>query len=102
MGANLTITQAVLTVTADNKSRQYLAVNPPLTYTITGLMNGDLESVVSGSPVLTTTAVQTSPGGLYAITITAGDLQAGNYTFTFVNGTLTVNAYWIYLPSILH
>src|SRR5205085_2425603 len=33
-----------------------------------------------------------SPVGTYPITVTAGSLAATNYTFTFVNGTLTVTA----------
>ena len=37
VGANLTITKATLTVTADNKSRQYGDSNPSLTATFAGL-----------------------------------------------------------------
>src|SRR5439155_771400 len=45
----------------------------------------------TGAPSLTTTATATSPVGAYTITETAGTLAAGNYSFSFVNGTLTVN-----------
>ena len=40
-GNNLTVTAAALTVTANPQSRAYGAANPALTYTSTGLVNGD-------------------------------------------------------------
>jgi len=85
-----TVMPAVLTVTANNQSRPFGQANPTLTYTITGLVNGDSLAVVSGTPGVSTTATTSSPAGTYPITIVAGTLAAANYTFTFVNGTLTV------------
>src|SRR5262249_33201691 len=49
-------------------------------------------SVLSGSPQLSTTATSSSPAGTYIITASAGTLTAENYAFTFVNGTLIINA----------
>src|SRR5207244_4363312 len=86
----LTVTQAVLSVTADNKSRVYGAANPPLTAAYSGFANGEDQSVLSGAPALSTTAISTSPAGPYPITVTGGSLGAANYSFNFVNGTLTV------------
>lgn len=86
----LTVGKAALTITADNKSRLINTANPALTYTPSGFVNGETATVLSGAPALTTTAVQTSPVGTYPITIGAGTLAASNYTFTLVNGTLTV------------
>jgi hypothetical protein len=84
---------AVLNVTVANTSRYTLyQPNPTFTYTITGYVNGDTSSVVSGDPVITTTAAQTSPVGSYPITASLGTLSAANYTFVFVNGTLTVTS----------
>ncbi len=85
-----TVATAVLTVTANNQSRLSGQPNPTLTYAITGFVNGDTQSVVSGTPTLSTTATTGSAAGTYPITISAGTLAATNYTFTFVNGTLTV------------
>ena len=85
-----TVSPAVLTVTANNLSRPFGAANPTLTYAITGFVNSDTSAVVSGAPSLSTTATTSSPAGTYPITITAGTLSAANYSFTFVNGTLTV------------
>jgi hypothetical protein len=87
----LTITKAVLTVTANNASRVYGAANPTFTDTVTGFVNGDTQSVVSGAASLTTTATLSSTVGAYPITAAQGTLSASNYTFNFVNGTLTVN-----------
>ncbi|HEV3339551.1 MAG TPA: MBG domain-containing protein, partial [Pirellulales bacterium] len=85
----LTVTPATLTVTADNKTMVFGAAVPTLTATITGFVNGDdTASVVS----LSTTATSASGVGSYAITVGAGTLIAPNYTFTFVNGTLSVVA----------
>ncbi len=85
-----TINQATLTVTADNKTKAYAAANPDLTATITGFVNGDTASVVSGSPALTTTATATSGVGDYPLTAAHGTLAAANYHFTFVSGTLSI------------
>jgi sugar lactone lactonase YvrE len=88
---SLTITAASLKVSALNYTRAYGAALPsPLAYTITGFVNGETQSVVSGAPSVTTTAVQGSPVGGYPITPAAGSLSASNYTFTFSNGTLTI------------
>src|SRR5437868_1323797 len=84
------VTQAVLTVTADPQSRVYGAGNPALTYIITGFVNGDAASVVSGTANCSTTATLLSGVGGYSITCTQGTLSATNYTFGFVAGTLTV------------
>ena len=82
---------AVLTVTANNFTRKYGQNNPTFTYTMTGFVNGDTQgTATSGAPNLTTSATLSSPLGNYAIVITQGTLTAPNYTFVFVNGTLTI------------
>jgi len=89
---SIVINAAVLTVTANNVSRPYAASNPTFTASISGFVNGDTSSVLSGAPSLTTTATPTSAPGSYAITPAGGTLGASNYTLSFVNGTLTVTA----------
>ena len=91
VNSSLTVNQATLTVTAEGKSRNYGADNPTLTYLISGFVNGDTASVVSGTPNLTTTATNASNIGDYPISATAGTLTANNYQFSFVPATLTVN-----------
>jgi len=86
------VAPALLTVTATNANRVFGAANPSLTFSITGFVNGESQaSVVTGAPNVTTTAVATSAPGTYPITVTTGNLAAANYTFIFVNGTLTVS-----------
>jgi len=87
---SFTIAKAVLTVTADDKTKLLNAPNPPLTYTITGFVNGDTMAVVSGSADCSTTATTTSGVGSYPITCTLNTLAADNYSFTFQAGTLKI------------
>ena len=90
----LTITKATLTVTADDKARVYGYANPTFTASYSGFKNGETLGTtgVTGSPSLTTLATATSPvaGSPYAITAALGTLAAGNYSFSFVNGDLTI------------
>src|SRR6202034_4181459 len=85
VGANLTVTAAALSVTADAQTRVYGAANPTLTYTETGLVNGD---TLTGA--LATTATTASNVGAYGIT--QGTLNNANYTITYVGANLTVTA----------
>ncbi len=87
---SLTVNKAVVTVTANNASRTYGTANPTFTPSYSGFVNGDTQSVLSGTPSLTTTATPSSAAGTYTITSAAGTLSAANYSFTYVNGTLTV------------
>ena len=83
-----TVNPAPLTVNAVNTSMTYGGTVPALTYTYTGLVNGDTSATFSGG--LATTATSSSSVGSYPIT--QGTLAAtGNYTIgTFIPGTLTV------------
>ena len=91
-GGSVTVGPATLAVTASNLTKQFGSVNPSLTYTITGFVNGQslASSGVSGQPVCSTTATTTSSAGSYPITCAPGTLSAANYAFTFVSGTLTI------------
>ena len=86
-----TINPATLTVTADNQHMLPAAV-PTLTDTITGFVLGQNlnTSGVTGAATLSTAADSTSPIGNYAINAAQGTLAASNYTFSFVNGTLSI------------
>ena len=65
---------------------------PALTYaTPTGFVNGDSASVISGTATLSTTATNTSAPGDYPITFSTMALAATNYSFNYVNGTLTIS-----------
>jgi hypothetical protein len=84
------ISPAVLKVTAYNLTSVYGQPLPALTYNITGFVNGDTSSVVSGIPALSTTAASGSSAGSYPITVMTGTLAAANYDFLYVSGTLTI------------
>jgi len=86
----LTVNKANLMVTANNVSRVYGAANPAFSPIYSGFVNGDTSAVLTGSPSLTTTATAASPAGSYTITAAAGTLSAVNYSFSFINGTLSI------------
>jgi hypothetical protein len=87
---SFTVSQALMTVTANSASRQYNTANPAFTFSVTGFVNGDSSSVVSGTAVLSTTATTTSAPGSYPISFSTEGLAAANYTFNYLPGTLTV------------
>ena len=87
---NLVVTKAPLTVTANNETVTFGTTVPPYTDTITGFVNGDAPSVVTGAASLTTTPASPTAPNTYTITAAQGTLAATNYSFTFVPGTLTI------------
>ena len=78
---DVTVAQALLTLTANPVSVPFGAPIPPLTYSLSGLVNGDTAAVIHGLPVLATTAAAGSPvaGSPYPITIDVSGLTASNY-----------------------
>jgi hypothetical protein len=91
--AALTVNKASLLVTANDAARNYGVANPAFTASYSGFFNGEnlADSGVTGSPSLSTSATAGSAPGDYAIAIDVSALSAANYTFTPVNGTLTVS-----------
>jgi len=86
----LAVTQAVITVAADYKRREYGTTNPLLTVTYSGTVNNESTNVIQGAPDISTSADITSQIGSYDIVVTNGMLWATNYSFQFVNNTLSV------------
>ena len=80
-----TVGKAALTVTANNASITYGQAIPAFSYTLSGFVNGDTTAVVSG------TATSTSPVGSYPISFSTEALTAAKYSFSYVNGTLTIS-----------
>lgn len=89
-GAKLTVTKAMLTVTADAQTKVYGEKNPELTATITGYVNGEDASAITTMPVVTTDCTTKSAVDKYTITVSGGEAQ--NYEFTYVPATLTVTS----------
>ncbi|HSU56968.1 MAG TPA: MBG domain-containing protein, partial [Candidatus Dormibacteraeota bacterium] len=86
----MAVSKAPLTVAANNAVRGEGQTNPVFTVSYSGFVNGDNASVLSGAPLLTTSATASSLQGTYPISIAAGTLTAANYSFNFVAGVLTV------------
>jgi hypothetical protein len=90
-----TITKAVLTLTTGNNSMIYGSSVPTQSfgYSLSGLLGGDTTSVITGSATAThsTAATSSSSVGSYPIITNISGLSATNYTFSSVNGTLTIN-----------
>ena len=88
-----TINKAILTVTADNKTVIQGAAIPSLTATISGYVNSESSSVISGSPLLSTlyTPATLQSAGPTAINAAIGMLAASNYSFSFVAGSISIS-----------
>ncbi len=87
VAGELTVTKAALKATADNQSRAYGAVNPALSISCQGFVNGDdVEDITE--PDITTSAEITSDVASYPIALTGG--AAANYELELVAGELTV------------
>ena len=89
--ATFTITKAPLTVTADDKNVTYGSAVPEYTISYSGFVNDEDATNLTTVPTATcgyapTSTVSSSP---YTITVSGG--EATNYSFSYVNGTLTVN-----------
>src|SRR5207249_3906102 len=83
----LTIEKIALSITADNKSKNYGETFTGFTATITGAVNGDSFTV----PMSSTGAATSAGFGTYPITIgTVTGTNLANYNLTTNDGTLTV------------
>ncbi|TAE84361.1 MAG: filamentous hemagglutinin N-terminal domain-containing protein, partial [Alphaproteobacteria bacterium] len=85
----------IVRFTANNATRTYGDANPTFTYSFWCSTGCTESAAVTGTPLLSTSAVQGSNVSTYAINIAQGSLalQGGftGFTFDFVNGTLTVD-----------
>src|SRR5262249_4248591 len=83
----LTVTPAVLTVTANDQTRPYGAANPPLTVSYSGFVNGDTAAGLTTPPTVSSPATAASAVGAYAIT--ASGAGGPNSTIAYVGGPPT-------------
>ncbi len=90
VNGTLTVTQAPLTVSVGNYTRQVGEDNPTFKLSYSGWKNGDTESVLTKKPTASCSATKSSPAGTYTITVSGG--EAKNYKLNHVNGTLTVTS----------
>ncbi|MFJ5906919.1 MBG domain-containing protein, partial [Pedobacter suwonensis] len=90
---NLTISKSVLTVTANNAVMCQSDGFPTFGVTYSGFKTGDNENSLSTKPTVSTTANRNVAGN-YVLSASGG--VSNNYSFVYVNGTLTINA----IPSV--
>ena len=101
------VTKKELTISADNQTISFgtpvLTVTGAGSYTPTGFVNSETAaSVIGGTASYTTTYTTTTAAGASAATITpvTTNLTASNYSFTAVNGNITVTAIVPTAPTI--
>ena len=82
--ATLTITRKEVTVTADNKSKVFGEADPELTAKVAGTLGDDKVDY-------TLSREEGEAAGNYEITV-KGDKLQGNYSVTYVAGTLTITS----------
>lgn len=104
------IAKATLTVTADDKTVTYGDDAPTYTLTYSGFVNGENESVLTTKPEARCGYTATTPVSSSGMVIAVSGGEAINYTFKYVNGTLTIekaaydmsNAAWNYSDAFTY
>lgn len=91
----LTITQAPLTLKADDATRPYYADDPEFTFTCEGFKNDDDASVLTVQPTFTPDAIKRSYVGTYDLNVEGAD--AKNYNISYVPATLTITPRPLYV-----
>lgn len=84
----LIINKVDITFTAHDKTKPYLAAIPDLTWSVTGFISGEDQSVLDVSPEAVTSATVSSDVGDYTITFSGG--SDNSYNYLFENGILTI------------
>ncbi|GEM_PF-7048667 len=89
-GLSADITAKDLTVTADDKTITYGFPEPAYTFTYDGFIPGEGPGDLTTEPVCGVVEDPHTDVGTYTIACSGG--AAGNYAFTYVDGTLTITA----------
>ncbi|MCY6379420.1 beta strand repeat-containing protein [Hoeflea prorocentri] len=91
--AALMVDQAMLSVTADDRSANYdgFAYDEGFSVSYSGFIGEEDESVLSGALIYSGSAVGAIDQGSY--TISASGQTSGNYSIAYTDGTLTINSF---------
>jgi gliding motility-associated-like protein len=89
MPGDIVVDNALLTITAKNKSKDYGAALPELTVGYDGFVNGDDSESLTTQSVPTTIGTAASAVGEYPITVSGA--TSNNYTISYKPGVLTVD-----------
>ena len=84
-----TIAKKALTITADDKNVIYGSAAPTYTFSYSGFVNNEDATALTTAPTVSCSYTSTSNAGTYDII--ASGAEATNYSFTYENGTLTVD-----------
>ena len=82
------ITPAPLTITADNKSKEFGEVDPTLTVSYAGFVNGEDATDLTG----TLAVIRVAGESVDTYAITASGLASTNYAITYTSGTFTITS----------
>ena len=85
---SFTVEKAAVSITADDQAITYGEDLPALTSSYSGFVNGEDATVLDEEPQISTSAVPDADAGTYPITLSGG--SDDNYTFSFTEGTLTI------------
>ena len=87
---DVTVNKAPLVITAKSYTIAQGTALPNFEATYSGFKNGETESVLTTQPTFSCSAISASTPGSY--TIIPSGATATNYSITYVNGTLTIEA----------
>jgi hypothetical protein len=91
VSGEVVVNKAVLTISPVKAWMTYGGELPELAYTLTGFLNGDNATAVSGAPSFTTGASPLAQVGGYQVVAAAGSLVADNYTFVGGTGAIVIS-----------
>jgi len=94
LAGDITVVKIPLTITADDKTRNYKETNPLLTVRYSGFVNNEGPAQLTTLPVIVTDADENSLPGKYLIK--AGGAKTPDYDINYVQGNLTINALHLY------
>jgi gliding motility-associated-like protein len=89
ISTDITVAKSILTIKVDDKAKCQGTVNPVLTYTVNGFVNGDGLNSLLSIPTLITDASTSSAVGSY--TIMGYGANISNYEITYQLGNLLIN-----------
>jgi hypothetical protein len=87
---NARISPATATVTASSATVAYGGAAPSITPGYNGFVNGENTSVLTSPATCSTVYTPTTPVTSSPVATTCSGAAAANYTFTYVNGTVTI------------
>lgn len=89
VSGQMKINKAIAVISADNKESVYGKDLEELTYSVSGLVNGETLKDLGFAPRISSTVTRTSDAGAYPITF-SDNYTSDNYDVTYVNGQYVI------------